>query len=91
MFSNGDNILALADKEILGKTFKDKDLEIDISKDFYHEGFCDEKELLMLVKKSSIVNAMGKESIDFLIKNKFADKDVVLKPCGIPHVQIVTV
>ncbi|MBI4895657.1 MAG: DUF424 family protein [Candidatus Aenigmarchaeota archaeon] len=90
LFKNGNNLLALADKDILGKTFKSKDLEIVISKDFYYEGFCDEKELAELLKKSTIVNAIGQKSVNFLIENDLADKKNVLRPCGIPHVQIIT-
>ncbi len=89
-FFEGQNLLAIADKEILGKTFKSKEVYIDISKNFYHQGFCDEKTLVNLIKKSSIVNAMGKNCIKFLIENKLVDKENVIKPCGVPHAQIIT-
>ena len=89
VFRDSYILLAIADKDIVGKTFKSNDLEIFITKDFYHEDFCDDKKALELIKQATIVNAMGKNIIDLLVKEDFVKRENVLKPCGVPHVQIV--
>ena len=91
-FCQGNDILlAIADIDIVGKTFKEKGLEITISKEFYHEELCDKEKALELMKRATMINAMGKDVIDFMVKNNFVKKENVLKPCGVPHAQVIGV
>lgn len=83
-----EKLLAISDSSIIGKSFQEKEIEIIVSKDFYSEKKCDEKEALLLIKNSTIVNAIGKEIVKLMIKEKFVDENNVLYIEGVPHAQI---
>ena len=82
---NGD-IVAVCDKNIIGKTFENKDLRITASERFYNgEEVKDEKELLKIIKNASNLNIMGKESIEFAVKNKIISKKSIIIINNVPH------
>ena len=84
-----EKLLAISDSSIIGKSFQEKEIEIIVSEDFYSEKKCDEKEALLLIKNSTIVNAIGKGIVSLMIKEKLVDENKVLYIESIPHVQIV--
>lgn len=91
IFKTGSyTLLAIADTAILGKKYSDGDLEIDVKKDFYSENSCTESDVTKLVRSATIVNAVGKDIITILIKNKIIGENHVLYINGMPHAQIIT-
>ena len=92
IFKVGGNVLlAIADVSIIGKEYSEGDLQIEVKKDFYSEKTCSERDVTRLVNDATIVNAVGKDIISFLIRNKVIDKDNVLYISGIPHAQVVII
>jgi hypothetical protein len=91
IFRQGDNILlAISDSNIIGKTFRKNNVEISVSEDFYSDRFCDEKKVTDLIKNATIVNAIGKDIINLMLKEKFIEKENILEIDGVPHAQIIT-
>ncbi|MEM7819671.1 MAG: DUF424 family protein [Candidatus Aenigmatarchaeota archaeon] len=86
-----DTLLAISDFSILGKTFEDGDMQLNVSRDFYFEKTCDEKSIKRLIESATIVNAVGKNIINLMIKEKMIKKDDILEICGVPHAQIITI
>jgi hypothetical protein len=92
MFRTGsDTLLAIADFSILGKTYSEGDIEIEVKNDFYFDNVCNEDEIKKIINKVTIVNAVGKDIIAILIKNKIIDENHVLYINGMPHAQIMTI
>jgi len=92
IFNNGnETLLAIADKSILGKEYSKDGLVLVISNDFYHQAFCSEEEALKMIENATSVNAMGKGIVDILVKNNIIGENNVLRPCGVPHAQIVKI
>ena len=87
----GQTILALCDKELLGKKFTEKDLQLDLTGDFYNGEEKTEQEILNLIKDIYIINAVGKNCIDFLLKNKLIEKQHIITINSIPHAQCMIV
>lgn len=85
--SGKEVLLAVCDKEILGKTLKKDDIEIKIG-DFYKGEEVSEEELLSNVKQATIVNAIGEKTISFFLKNKIINEESLIYLNGIPHAQI---
>jgi hypothetical protein len=85
-----DTILAIADSRLVGKKFDEEEIEIFVSADFYHEKECVQKDVPKLLKKSTIVNAVGKDIIDIMIKEGVISDKSVLVVGGVPHAQVVT-
>ncbi len=84
-----DVLLAISDSAIVGKTFEDGEISVTISEDFYADSRCDDKKAIDLVKSSTIVNAIGNQIVNLLIREKFIDKTNILVISGVPHAQIV--
>ena len=87
----GEKMLAISDASLVGKSFEEGELSLDVSKEFYSGNECDEPEALSMLKGSSIVNAVGREIIGLMLKEKIISKDNILTIKGVPHVQIVEI
>ena len=58
----------MCDAELVGRTLKQSDLEVKITKNYYGERIVDEKEAESLLRTSSIINMAGRKTIDLSIK-----------------------
>ena len=91
IFDNGsDKMLAVCDMELLGKTLEG-DIELTVTKDFYHEKECNSATALKLAKKSTIINAIGNEIVQLLIDKKMVDKSSVIMIGNVMHAQIISI
>lgn len=87
---DGKKVIAVCDSDILGKRFEEKNLQLDLKSDFYNGSEMREDDLLKEIRKCPCcLNAVGKNSVDFCIKNNFADKGNITKIKGIPNAQAI--
>ena len=77
-------IVTLCDEELVGKEFD----EFYVSPKFYGGQKKTEKEILQDITNAGMINALGKESIDFLIKNHLITEESVVLIKKIPHAQV---
>lgn len=84
-------VLAVCDKELLGKVLEDEDRSFEVKESFYGEEPIDEEELLEKAEKSTIINAVGKKVVSVLVENKFFDKKKILKIDGVEHAQMARI
>ena len=82
------SLLACCDKELIGKTLKEKDIEISVNKRFYKEKEVNEIELKKLLKKANNINLLGKKCVKVALTEGFINKNNIIKISGVPHVQI---
>lgn len=75
----GLKILAICDEEVLDKEFEFGNTKIKISKNFYFENFANEKEIEEIIKDIDIINAFGKNCVNFLISKNIVNEKNVLK------------
>jgi hypothetical protein len=92
-FSKKDLVVAICDEELLGKKIRmsDKDLKIDISKNFYGGKLINEKVAVRAMKRATIGNLMGKKIVDLASENGFIIKENVIFIDGVPHAQFVKI
>ena len=83
-------IIAICDKELIGKKIKDKDLQLDITKRFYKGELKKEEEVIKILKNTSNANIVGKRSIELALKNKIIKKKDVIMVKNIPHALIIS-
>jgi len=92
IFEKGnENILAIADSEIIGKIFEEGMLKLEVKNDFYGTDKCDNKKIKDLIKGRTIINAVGKNIIKILEEEELIERKMILFVNGIPHVQIITI
>ena len=72
-------ILAICDEEVLEKEFEFENTKIKISKSFYFESCANEKEIEEIIKNVNIINAFGKNCVNFLISKDIVNEKNVLK------------
>ncbi|MCD6216192.1 MAG: hypothetical protein DRP08_00550 [Candidatus Aenigmatarchaeota archaeon] len=84
------NLLAIADADLVNKSFKYNDTTITITREFY--GDVVEKEVLLKkIKQATIINAIGRKSVSLLEKNNLVLKENIIYIEGIPHAQVVKI
>ncbi len=89
--SGSDVLLAVCDRDILGRDFEIDDNNIIINPEFYHEEFTDSASIINKIKEATMINAIGKNSVDLIVKNNLANKEDVIDICGLPHIIVVCV
>ncbi len=79
-------LIAICDKELIGKTLKNKDLDFFVNPRFYGAEEIDEK-VLELIKDVNDGNVIGNKIVELLMKNKIVSKRAVIKIGNIKHAQ----
>lgn len=82
-------LLAVCDADIIGKTFQDGELEVNISTHFYKGDLVDEAEVLASLRAAFSGNFFGKNAVKLAVKVGLVDKDEVKKIAGVPHAQFI--
>lgn len=92
MHHSGPNkfVVALCDENLIGKTLEDKEIKLVVAERFYKGEKKSEKEIEEILKHSSNINFLGKESIDFGIRLGIIGKENVIKISGVPHAQFTS-
>lgn len=92
IFNSGkDLILAVCDKELLGKKCEEGELLLEVDKNFYNKNMGDGKDIKKYSKKATIINATGERCIRVLIEQGLIEKDNVIKIQGVWHAQMVEI
>lgn len=82
------NVVAICDKELLGKTFTEGKFELKVSGQFYGGHEEPEEKVMEILKNAKNINIVGKRSIGLAIKCGVVAEDSVILIQKIPHAQI---
>ena len=87
------SILALCDRELIGKVLKDGEIVLDLKDyaSFYKGDEVGEAEATEAMKSATSLNLVGKKSVAVAVKLGLVGKEGVRKIKGVPHVQIYRV
>ena len=77
-------MLNICDAELLGKNISENELNINITKSYYGEKYVTKEEAEDLLKNSSIINMVGKETISLSISLGIGSDNGVKTIAGIP-------
>ena len=78
-------MVAVADKELIGKTLKYKNLEVFVNPRFYKGEEADQHEVIELLKKSTSTNLIGKEAVACGVQAGLIDKKNIIMIGKVPH------
>ena len=85
-------IVAMCDKELLGKVFSEGKHEIDLRKyaDFYKGDLLDRNAAEKMISKDSIytANVVGKESVSICVDKGLASEGDIAMISGVPYLHI---
>ncbi len=83
----GHYLVAICDKALLGRTLVDGDIEFNVSEKFYGGELVDVETCLQHLRKATIVNMIGEESVSIAIEAGLVHRNAVLYIDGHPHAQ----
>ena len=82
-------VVAVCDKELLGKKFSEGEIVLDINKDFFGGFLADIDEALHYLENAFTAMLVGDNIIKEAIKAGLIHPDAVLRVSGIPYAHIV--
>jgi hypothetical protein len=89
--TDGKVIVAVCDKDIIGKKFKEGNLVLKLEESFYKGCEACEDEIKEALACASIANIAGERSIACAVGCGCIDLDTVIYIDGIPHAQMVQI
>lgn len=83
-------IVAICDKELLGKVFSDGKYELKVSEHFYNGEELNEDKIEKIMKESNNLNIVGENSINLALKLKRIKEENIINIGEVKHAQAVT-
>ena len=78
-------VVALCDKELIGKKLSEGNIELNVSEKFYKGEELPDDKMAEILNNAQNVNILGKKSIAFAIKLGIITQENVLMIQGVPH------
>ena len=89
---SGETLLvAVCDHELIGQTFSDGTLTLDVSEFFYKGEVVSSFDVENALKDAAIANLVGERSIAYAIDGGFITEDNVIVIDGVPHAPTVMI
>jgi len=84
------SVLAVCDKEHLGKSFEKGNLFFEVKEKFYGGEKINAKQLIELIKEADSINFFGNKCIEIAIKEGLISEGNVIIIAGVKHAQAYT-
>lgn len=82
------DVVAICDKELLGKKFEEGEFQIDVKENFFLGKEVSEKEIIEIIndmaKEDATFNIVGENSVNLVLKTGIINKEGIKTIQGIP-------
>jgi len=85
----GRGVVAVCDDDLIGKSFEENGLSLDVKPDFYMGEKKTKEEIKDILINATNINIVGKESVSLCLELGIITKENITKIKGIPHAQSV--
>ena len=82
-------LVAACDPELLGETFREGKLKLEVKQDFYKGARASVADVLAAIDTADIANLVGETIIEAAVQKRLVDPTAIVHISGVPHVQIV--
>ena len=82
-------LLVVTDFDILGKSFEEEKVQLDLTKKFYKGEEKNKEEVKKLIKESRHVHLTGKEAVALGIEMGLVDSKKILYVQKVPHAEVL--
>ena len=89
--TNDKKIIVIVDSGLIGKKTEEKNLQLDLTAEFYQGEEKTVKENEEMMHSASFLHFVGKESVDFGIKKGLVDKRNVVMIGKVPHAEVILI
>ncbi len=84
-----DVLVAACDREILGRTFFEGEIVLEVKESFYSRGVAPMDELASVLSGATIANLAGNRVVEYAVSAGLIDAGCVLVVGGVKHAQFV--
>lgn len=88
---HGEILIAACDEDIIGLTFSEGEICLEIKKEFYKGEIIETEKLAFLLSEATIANLTGNHTVNTAIKYGFIDGNNVLEISGVKHAQMIKI
>lgn len=85
----GECIVAICDKEVLGKKFEEGDKQLHVNEFFYKGELVSIEEGLRAMERATIANIVGERIVSEALKARLIRKRGIIRIQNVPHAQLV--
>jgi len=90
VFNGPDHTLvAVCDAELLGETFREGKLKLEVKAGFYKGIQTSIPDALRAIDEADIANLVGKAIVGAAVRERLVNPSAIVHISGVPHVQIV--
>ena len=82
-------LVAVCDSELLGETFREGKLKLEVKVDFYKGASVSISEALQAIAAADIANLVGEGIVEAAVQKGFVNPSAIVHIGGVPHVQMV--
>jgi len=82
-------LVAACDSDLLGETFREGKLKLEVKADFYGGVRATIVDALAAIDAADVANLVGETIVQAAVERSLVDPSAVLSIGGVPHVQIV--
>src|SRR3989344_4118097 len=82
--SGNSEVVSLCDSNLIGETFEEGKLQIEVSERFYKGEELPKEKVIIILKNCSNANIVGEESIKLALDNNIIEKESIIKIKKIP-------
>ncbi len=87
--SGNREIIALCDEELIGKTFRDNGIKLEVNERFYKGELKDLEEVKDRLNAGENFNIVGEKAIKLCVELELIDETSVLNVEGIPYAMVL--
>lgn len=85
---DGTLLVAICDRELIGQTFSDGGLTLEVSEFFYKGALSSAHEVMAALGTAVVANLAGERAIECALEGGFITEDNILIIDGVPHAQM---
>jgi hypothetical protein len=82
-------LVAACDAGLLGETFRQGKMRLEVSTEFYGGALCSIEEAVQALARADVANLVGEATINAAVDKGLVDPQAVIYFGKVPHVQIV--
>jgi len=87
--AGSQEVVGICDKELLGSTLTEGDLNVAISPAFFGDKLATEEEILSVLRTCGNINMFGERCVGLAIKHGYIDQESCRIIAGVPHAIIL--
>jgi len=84
-------MVAACDTDLIGETFREGKLKLEVKADFYKGTKTSLEEALREIDSADIANLVGGRIVEAAVQQQLVDPSAIVRIAGVPHVQVVRI